>query len=336
MSKPSPPATFWSDLLQPIRKALPGVSVLLGVLVLLRGVGGTIVALRLQAATFVESFFGDSSALTIVMLHTLPLAIAAGMATFCVARGWLRFESSGSFVALALMIVAGAWIGGALRDLATPNRNATSSVAGTQPGSGPATDVRLPVGVARQQGPTGLPGLSGVVLGGGPTDQNGESRSMQLELSQSLSLEHALNPPGFHGDAPAPQSTTLGVRSSGRLPDLDQPPLLAISPAPNDYQRLTEIHWLAPPDLKRSPPGNIEPLRILPKLSGMLGLISLAINQLLAYLVAYQPRLFLAALLVGGWTGWKWHQHLDAAEKRAASWAEAAAAAAAAEASAAK
>jgi hypothetical protein len=40
------------------------------------------------------------------------------------------------------------------------------------------------------------------------------------------------------------------------------------------------------------------------------------VNQLLGLLIAYQPRLFLAAVLAGAWTRWRWKQRLSTLQLR--------------------
>ena len=99
-------------------------------------------------------------------------------------------------------------------------------------------------------------------------------------------------------------------------PALLQPPGKQESP----IEQLRQIDWLAQPDLSKAPPREIEPLALLPQASGVPGAAARAINQLLAYFVAYQPRLFLAAMVAGSWVGWSWHRRLnkltdDAAER---------------------
>jgi hypothetical protein len=77
------------------------------------------------------------------------------------------------------------------------------------------------------------------------------------------------------------------------------------------WQRLKEIDWLAEPNLSAAPPQKIPSLQILPEANNPVGAIFKAINQLLGYLVAYQPRLFLAAIVAGAWVGWSWHRRLQ-------------------------
>jgi hypothetical protein len=79
----------------------------------------------------------------------------------------------------------------------------------------------------------------------------------------------------------------------------------AVVPAPpTAWQRLTAIDWLMKPDLSRQPQ-SVEPLRVMPKGRGIYGGVGSAINQLLGYLVAYEPRLFLASIVAGSFVGWR-------------------------------
>ena len=100
----------WTE--RPLVKSLvavaPSMVVMIAILVLLRGFHGTGVALKLQLATFVKSFFGGSDELLLVSLHTLPLALSAAIAVFSVGRKWITFESMWSVVALAAIVWAGA------------------------------------------------------------------------------------------------------------------------------------------------------------------------------------------------------------------------------------
>ena len=75
-------------------------------------------------------------------------------------------------------------------------------------------------------------------------------------------------------------------------------------------QRLSEIEWFAEPNLENAPPAKIAPLALFPQVDGILGIPLMAVNQLLGYLVAYRPRLFLAAIVAGSWIGWSWQRRL--------------------------
>jgi len=86
--------------------------------------------------------------------------------------------------------------------------------------------------------------------------------------------------------------------------------LVKVHPRPSAVQQLSSVDFSAVPDLSEPPPARIEPLKLLPQANGILGIVTLAINQLLAFVVAYQPRVFLAAVLAGSWTGWKWQRRL--------------------------
>ncbi|MEM8864374.1 MAG: hypothetical protein AAGF31_02375, partial [Planctomycetota bacterium] len=76
-----------------------------------------------------------------------------------------------------------------------------------------------------------------------------------------------------------------------------------------DERRLRDIDWLKAPDFAKAP-AKIQPIGLLPKLSGAFGIVCQAGNQLLGYLVAYNPRLFLAAMLAGGYLGWAWQRRV--------------------------
>ncbi|MEM7474009.1 MAG: hypothetical protein AAF483_03395, partial [Planctomycetota bacterium] len=87
-------------------KYAKSLSVLVVVLLLLRGPIGTWDALVLQVQTLLGSFLGTGDGLSLVVLHTLPLAGSVAIVTILVAREVLTFESFGSVVGLSI-IVAG-------------------------------------------------------------------------------------------------------------------------------------------------------------------------------------------------------------------------------------
>lgn len=64
------------------------------------------------------------------------------------------------------------------------------------------------------------------------------------------------------------------------------------------------LSWLAPPDLSLRPEP-VQPLFEVEKGQGFAGLVLGVVSQLLGYLFAYQPRLFLASVLAGGYLGWR-------------------------------
>lgn len=70
------------------------------------------------------------------------------------------------------------------------------------------------------------------------------------------------------------------------------------------WHRLASINWLGAPDLSRKPE-RVEPLQVVPKGPGIYGGVGGAINQLLGYLVDYEPRLFFASIIAGGFLGWR-------------------------------
>lgn len=201
----------------------PGFAVLLVVLLLLKGLWGTVDALWLQAATLATSFLGGPDAVVGVLWHTLPLALSAAVVTFLVAGQWLTLDGFGSLVVVALIVLGGAAIGGACRDAA---------------------------------------------VGGD----------------------------AIHGPSAEPVTDALADA-------------IARPPRPLATERLAEVDLLAPPDFTKAPP-SIEPLRLLPEPSGVGGIVCAAVNQMLGYLVAYNPRLLVASLLAGGYVGWTWQRRL--------------------------
>ena len=250
------------------RKVLPGLTVLIVVFVLLRGVTGTVDAVKLQLVTFLASFMGSGDGLAGVLVHTLPLAIAAAVATFAVKSRMLTFESPWSCVGLACIIIAGTSVGGLLRGFVPdpPSKgdsNNGHSAASLDDLAGQSTRTPL-IGVRRD-----------------------------AEYSNSLVRPQAALLPG-----PMETDSILSVRT--RSP-LDQ---------------LGSIDWLAQPDLAKAAPRNIEPLNVLPTTGGVPGLVMKAINLVLGFLVAYQPRLFLAAVIAGGWIGWTVHHRMTSIHER--------------------
>lgn len=67
-------------------------------------------------------------------------------------------------------------------------------------------------------------------------------------------------------------------------------------------------------------PDRVPRVALLPEQGSWLGIVGKAANQLLGYLVFYRPRMFLAALLVGGYLGWAWHRHYTRAEEQVIEW----------------
>ena len=110
----------------------------------------------------------------------------------------------------------------------------------------------------------------------------------------------------------APRGEGDGLRLPMSLPKGSSPALASLHASAAPRQR---VDWFGPPDLKRNPPRKIAPLQLIPEPGGVLGLLARAVNLLLAYFVSYQPRLFLAAVLAGGWIGWCWHRHLQQWQK---------------------
>lgn len=232
-----------SDEVAVLRSAIPGGLVFVAVMLLLRGYDGTVDALRQQVMLFAHSFFGGEDGMMPLLFHTLPLAIAAAVATFGIAAGWIRFESVWSVVALGAIVIGGATIGGVLHGHVLPEAKPVPQI---------------------DHNP--------IVLG---ESVSGSSVPSTMTL---------------------PQTVTVGLQKV-------QPPQSAV-------QQLANVDFTAVPDLSKPLPRRIEPLQLLPKAGGIPGIVTMAINQLLAFVVAYQPRVFFAAVLAGSWTGWKWQRRL--------------------------
>ena len=245
------------DLRNPLKQFLPGATVVLIVMFLLRGVSGSVQAIKLQIVTLATSFLGGDDGMIGVLLHTIPLALAASVATFAIARRMIRFESPLSILALALIVILGASIGGFLRQFAPY----------------PESQPQPPLIAVSASSQTVEPGhsLGNISIG---------IRSQKLPLDLASVMNHTT-------------VRQLPVRHESSI------------------EQLRQIDWLAQPDFSKPPPSDIEPLALVPKASGVIGVAAKAINQLLAYLVAYQPRLFLAAVITGSWFGWSWHRRLQ-------------------------
>ena len=71
---------------------------------------------------------GAGDGLTGVLLHTLPLAIAAALATFAITSGSLKLESLTSVIVLACIILLGTSVGGFLRQF-VPDVRAMKPIA---------------------------------------------------------------------------------------------------------------------------------------------------------------------------------------------------------------
>jgi hypothetical protein len=260
--------------LEGLVKRLPGLIVLAVVLMLLRGPFGTIEAIRLQLTTLIGSFLGPGDGLGAVVLHTLPLAVAAAVATFLMARRILTFQSFASVVGLSLIIITGAAIGGLARGLTSEITVVAKDV-----------DPQLPLATAIQP------------------------PAIELEFTETIRL---------HPDALRELETEpIGVQPSTRIVgDPAVPAAIPVAKSPTAVDQLREVNWLAEPQLANIPSGKVDPLHILPEPGGVIGLVTRSINQLLGYLVAYQPRLFLAAIIAGAWMGWSVHQRLGTLERQ--------------------
>ncbi len=266
------------DELRVLRQAVPGALVFVTVLLLLRGYDGTVSVLARQASMLAESFLGGPDVLLPLLLHTLPLALAAAIAAFAISAGWIRFESIWSVVFLSGIILAGTTIGGLLRTLVPKDQTHEPAIAQSAIAH-PA--IAHPVIETASQ-TNSIPGTN-------PAFQQQQMNSISgIGGISVVSTNPQLSPPLLK--SPGPLQATV---------------------RPSAWQQLSRIDFLAPPNLTQPPPADIEPINAVPKISGILGVGGLAINQLLGFLVAYQPRLFIAAVLAGAWTGWRWQQRLQ-------------------------
>jgi hypothetical protein len=94
--------------------------------------------------------------------------------------------------------------------------------------------------------------------------------------------------------------------------------LAANAPDAINVRSLAEVEWLAAPDLSMAP-ARVLPVELLPEVGGLLGYVGKAVNQLAGYVIAYNPRLFAASLLAGGYLGWSWQRRVAGWRNRFAS-----------------
>jgi hypothetical protein len=230
------------DIRRALLRVLTGLIVLAVVMILLRGLSGSVEAIKLQIVTLARSFLNEGDGMAGVLVHTLPLAIAAAVATFAIASLMITFESHLSILGLAGIVLIGASVGGILRRF-----------------------IPDPIGQPK-------------------TVRTVDSKPVhQLAQSSLANRGIAVDPPGLKVDL----SRTISRASVST--DLDVNPN-------SPWQQLSEIDWLAEPDLPSAPPREITRLQVLPEANSVPGAILKAINQLHGYLVADQPRLFLAAI----------------------------------------
>lgn len=145
--------------------------------------------------------------------------------------------------------------------------------------------------------------LAGAIVGNAAYERFG-SRTVVLAV-QAASEANEPMPIGL----PRSKLQPVGSQRPGAtLAELSQPQpttnSATVSVEQTAWQRLTSIRWFAKPDLSR-PPQPVQPLKVIPKGPGIYGGVGGAINQLLGYLVDYEPRLFVASILVGGFAGWR-------------------------------
>lgn len=270
--------TLFGDLRDLLAKYWLAATVLLVVMLLLRGVQGTAEAIQMQAGVLVTCVFGHGDDVAGVIVHTLPLALAAAFVTFAVASGKLEFDSMWSVILLACMVLLGTSVGGLLRSV-LPEPELDETLLTEQ-----SSDEPSRVGVAPL-----------------PPDVDTFSQGLPNEL-------------GIRADSLASGITAeLGVVASA------EKALLQIASPKQDLSpidQLRQIDWFAKPELAKARTHEIRSLNLLPKSTGVIGLITKTINQILGFLIAYQPRLFCAAVIAGSWLGWSWHKKLKSLHER--------------------
>lgn len=254
-----------SEMRRSCRAMLPALSVLVCVLFLLRGWSGLTDAVQLQATAIAHALFGTADGVGTVFIATLPLALSAAVAAFCMAERWLTFESFGSVIALALIILCGTAAGAALRSTVQPvssaKLNAEVADAAVQP--------------------------------------------LRESINKAVS---------------EPLSVANNRRSASRLTEHDQTDLRANLTDDSQPKTGTSVtapqpwptSWWDVPDINRLATAPVLDVHWFPEPNGQLKPVGQAANVLLSYLATYQPRLFLAAVIAGGWIGLscqrRWHQ----------------------------
>ncbi|MEM6330102.1 MAG: hypothetical protein AAF790_07630 [Planctomycetota bacterium] len=151
MRKPSNQSAFATP--RPGDAGLPGwippAAVAGAVLVLLRGFDGAAAVLWLQLHTLAASVLGGPESVRVVLWQTLPLALSAAAVAYLVAGGRLAFDGPWSVVAVAAIVLAGAWLGSGLRQ-AVEGRGvaATAAADGSEPVAAGAAANSTPAAVA--------------------------------------------------------------------------------------------------------------------------------------------------------------------------------------------
>ncbi|TWT92763.1 hypothetical protein [Stieleria varia] len=112
---------------------------------------------------------------------------------------------------------------------------------------------------------------------------------------------------------PQPASVVTQVDDASPLPSLA---VIDVKPSAAPVDQLRQLDWWAKPDLSRAAQREIAPVALFPKASGLIGLVFTMFNQVLGFMVAYQPRLFAAAVIAGGSLGWGWHSKLQSLQQR--------------------
>lgn len=244
----------------------PGVVVLLVVLVLLYGFSGAVTVLGELIMSLLAAMVGGGD-------HEAVTGVLWRTLPLAIAAAGITFTLTNRWLHIDSMT---SWVWMALIVLfAAVIGNAAHDAVASRATSVPQVPSSLPVGIATFQ-------LKSEPSNNLASVQVGQETSKARQ--QSLSMPH---------------NSTIARPVAGVL--VASPQLTKKQTA---WQRLVNIEWLKAPDLSRSPKP-VEPLPVVPKGPGIYGGVGGAINQLLGYLVDYEPRLFLASIIAGGFVGWR-------------------------------
>ncbi|TWT31131.1 hypothetical protein KOR34_45060 [Posidoniimonas corsicana] len=150
-----------------------------------------------------------------------------------------------------------------------------------------------------------LMATAGILIGGASAGVH--LRALLQRVAPPGAVEHA-DANAAKGDF-AVQSLILRTRlHGGRLP------------ASEAVRVLTDHRYVSELGAAGVLPNPIPRVALLPEGTNALGIVGRGVNQLLGYLVFYRPRMFLAALIAGGYLGWASHRRLEDASDRAIDW----------------
>ena len=299
------------------KRVWPALLVMLVVMLLLRGVSGTFEAIQIQLAAAFTCVFGhaDGDDVAGVIAHTLPLAFSAALVTFVLARRWLTVDSWMSVVILSGIILGGTSIGGLLKSVLPEPKVPESGVTGSEVAASEVTGSEVAASEVAGTKTTTVASVSNPNNFVAESSQQGAAITPMTGGVPKLIGQFGFSEAENFSSTIAPESLSTNIVLDRPIYKPGSGPLQRIQKK-SAWQQLSEIDWFAVPDLKTVRQREIEPLEIVPKFSGIAALISGTINQVLGFLVAYQPRLFLAAIIAGSWLGWTWHRKLEEFQKK--------------------